>query len=108
MNTRVLMGAAALSAAMTSSAWAMPPEQLAQESGCLTCHSIQEKVVGPAYKSVAEKYKGQPDAVSELAQSVRNGSKGKWGRIPMPPHPSMAEEDIRTLVKWVLSQSPAK
>jgi cytochrome c len=107
MKTRVLMGALALCAAISSNAVAaVPPEQLAKESGCLSCHSITEKVVGPAYQKVAEKYKGQSDAVAELAQSVRNGSQGKWGRIPMPAHGSMPEEDIRTLVKWVLSQQP--
>jgi cytochrome c len=116
MKTRVLMGAQLLAplsvvlAVLSSNAVAasVPPEQLARDSGCLSCHSITEKVVGPAYQKVADKYKGQSDAVAELAQSVRNGSQGKWGRIPMPAHGSMPEEDIRTLVKWVLSQTPAK
>ena len=115
MKTRILMGAqwaaplCAVLAVLSSNAVAapaVPPEQLARDSGCLSCHSITEKVVGPAYQKVAEKYKGQSDAVAELAQSVRNGSQGKWGRIPMPAHGSMPEEDIRTLVKWVLSQQP--
>jgi cytochrome c len=60
-------------------------------------------VVGPAYASVAEKYKDDKDAVASLAQSIQNGSKGKWGRIPMPPHPSMSAADIKTLAQWVLT-----
>lgn len=110
MKTRVLMAAqaVALCAVLSSNAVAaVPPEQLARESGCLSCHSITEKVVGPAYQKIADKYKGQSDAVAELAQSVRNGSQGKWGRIPMPAHSSLSDTDIRTLVKWVLSQTPA-
>ena len=76
---------------------------LAKESGCLTCHALNEKIVGPAYSSVAEKYKGQADAAASLTQSIQYGSKGKWGRIPMPAHASMSVEDINKLARWVLT-----
>jgi len=79
-------------------------EQLARDSGCMSCHAIDKKVVGPAFKSVAEKYKNEKDAVATLTQSVRNGSKGTWGRIPMPAHSSLAEADVKTIVTWVLAQ----
>jgi cytochrome c len=77
--------------------------ELAKNNGCLSCHSAKEKVVGPAYSSVAEKYKDDKDAVANLVQSIQYGSKGKWGRIPMPPHPSMSAADIKTLAQWVMS-----
>jgi cytochrome c len=91
--------AACVAQAQTKSA-----EQLAKDSGCFSCHSPTEKVVGPAFKSIADKYKGQKDAPDELVQSVRNGSKGKWGRIPMPAHSSLAEADVKTIVTWVLAR----
>jgi cytochrome c len=78
-------------------------QQLAQGSGCLSCHAMTEKIVGPAYSSIAEKYKADADAPSALAQSIQYGSKGKWGRIPMPPHPSLSPEDIKTLATWVMT-----
>lgn len=80
--------------------------ELAKNNGCLSCHSPKEKVVGPAYASVAEKYKDDKDAVAGLVQSIQYGSKGKWGRIPMPPHPSMSAADIKILAQWVLSIKP--
>lgn len=80
--------------------------ELAKNNGCLSCHSAKEKIVGPAYASVAEKYKDDKDAVATLVQSIQYGSKGKWGRIPMPPHPSMSAADIKTLAQWVLSTKP--
>jgi cytochrome c len=78
-------------------------KELAQASGCLSCHALTEKVVGPAYSSVAEKYQADADAPSSLVQSIQYGSKGKWGRIPMPPHASMRTEDIKTLATWVMT-----
>ena len=60
-------------------------------------------MVGPAYAAVAAKYKGDMDAVASLTQSIQNGSKGKWGRIPMPAHPGMSAADIKTLAQWVLT-----
>jgi len=77
--------------------------ELAKANGCLSCHASNEKIVGPAYTTVAERYKDDKDAVATLAQSIQYGSKGKWGRIPMPPHPSMSAADIKTLAQWVMT-----
>lgn len=77
--------------------------ELAKASGCFSCHSVGEKVVGPAFAAVAEKYAGQKDAVVELAMSIQNGSVRKWGRVPMPPHASLPAEDVKRLADWVLS-----
>lgn len=77
--------------------------ELAKANGCYSCHAPQEKVVGPSFTSIAAKYKDDKDAVASLAQSIQNGSKGKWGRIPMPGHPGMGAADIRTLAQWVMT-----
>lgn len=81
-------------------------QDLLKASGCITCHATDEKIVGPSFQSIAEKYAGQADAVDALVQSVRNGSRGKWGRIPMPPHASLAADDLKAMATWVLAQKP--
>lgn len=96
--------ALASAAIWTGSAHAAPDMQaLAEKSGCFSCHSMQTKVIGPAFVDVAAKYKGDADAPARLAQKVREGGKGTWGRIPMPPHPNLKEDEARQLVNWVLS-----
>lgn len=80
-------------------------EVLAQKSGCLACHAVDHKILGPAYKDVAAKYRGQADAETKLIAKVKAGGSGSWGPIPMPANsPHVKDEDIRTLVKWVLAQ----
>lgn len=77
---------------------------LAQKSGCLACHSVEKKILGPAYHDVAVKYKGQ-DVEAKLVDKVKKGGSGVWGPIPMPANsPQVKDEDIRTLVKWILTQ----
>ncbi len=79
-------------------------EALAQKSGCLACHSIANKVVGPAYKDVAAKYKGNKEAEAKLIEKVKKGGSGVWGPIPMPANsPQVKDEDIKTVVQWILS-----
>jgi cytochrome c len=78
-------------------------EALAQKSGCLACHNVNVKILGPAYKDVAAKYRGQAGAEDKLVAKVKAGGSGVWGPIPMPAHPQVKEEDIRTIVKWVLT-----
>ena len=80
-------------------------QALAQKSGCLACHAVDQKILGPAYKDVAKKYRGQADAEAKLIAKVKKGGSGAWGAIPMPPmSPQVKDEDIKTLVKWVLAQ----
>jgi cytochrome c len=78
--------------------------QLAQKNNCLSCHSVANKVVGPAYKDVAKKYAGDKGAAAKLFTKVKNGGSGVWGPIPMPANSAVSDADIKTLVKWVLSQ----
>ena len=76
---------------------------LAQKSGCLACHSVDSKVVGPAFKDVSAKYKGK-GAESKLVAKVKAGGSGVWGPIPMPANsPQVKDEDIKTIVSWVLT-----
>ena len=82
-------------------AWAN--EQLARSKNCLACHQIDAKVVGPAYKDVAAKYAGQPDAVAKLAQKVMKGGAGVWGPVPMPANPQVNEAEAKQLAQWILS-----
>jgi cytochrome c len=78
---------------------------LAKKSGCLNCHSVDKKIVGPAYKEVAKKYKGNADAEAILVKKVADGGSGTWGAVPMPPNKGkVSEADIKTLVAWILSQ----
>jgi|SRR5450830_73897 len=81
-----------------------PAEALAQKSGCLNCHSVQAAIIGPAYKDVAKKYKGDKTAEVRLIEKVKAGGSGVWGKMPMPPNsPQVKDDDIKTIVKWVLA-----
>ena len=87
--------------ATTGNARAAEPQALAQSKGCLSCHSVESKLVGPAYKDVAKKYAGDKGAEDRLVKKVQVGGSGNWGSIPMPG--GMANEtEARVLVKWIL------
>lgn len=77
-------------------------EALAKKNGCLACHAVDHKVVGPAYKDVAAKYKGQ-DVEDKLVEKVKKGGSGAWGAIPMPANAKVSDADLHSLVKWILS-----
>ncbi len=83
---------------------AIASEDLAKAKGCMACHAIDKKLVGPAYKDVAAKYKGDKGAADKLAAKVKAGGSGVWGAVPMPPNAAVSDADIKTLVNWVLSQ----
>lgn len=78
-------------------------EALAKKYNCLQCHTADKKILGPAYKEVAAKYKGTKDAQALLAKNVKAGSKGTWGPIPMPPNDKLSDAEVATLVEWILS-----
>jgi len=78
--------------------------ELAQNSNCLMCHSVGIKIIGPAYKDVAAKYKDDKTAEARLVEKVTKGSVGVWGQVPMPPNAHIKPEDIKIIVKWVLAQ----
>ena len=71
-------------------------------SDCRTCHLVDEKNQGPAWREVANKYAGQDTAVKYLATKIIEGGSGVWGTVPMAPHPTMSREDAETLAQYVL------
>jgi cytochrome c len=79
--------------------------ELATKSGCMACHGMKSKIVGPGYNEVVARYQGQTDAESRLVAKVKAGGQGVWGTIPMPPNGHVKDEDITTLVKWILAGS---
>lgn len=78
------------------------PKQIAKYN-CLGCHAAQQKIVGPSYKDIAAKYRGQKDAEALLMKEIRSGVQGKWGKIPMPPQ-KIADDDLKIIVRWILTQ----
>lgn len=85
-----------------ASSFAFANAELAKSKNCMACHSVDNKLVGPAFKDVAKKYAGQKDAEKQLVQKVIKGGGGVWGDVPMPPN-NVTEKEAQTLVKWVLS-----
>ena len=80
---------------------AMANEELAKKHACTACHAVDKKLVGPAYKEVANKYRGDAKAQALLEQRVKKGSVGVWGQVPMPPNASVPDADVKALVKWI-------
>jgi cytochrome c5 len=105
-------GVAAVTSATASPAPAAKPgapldlasgQAMMQKDGCIACHAIDKKVVGPAYQDVAAKYKGDSGAMAKLTQKVKAGGTGVWGTVPMPPNSWVSDSDITALVTWILS-----
>lgn len=92
----------------SSAGAAATPQALIQNYGCVACHSADHKIVGPAFRDVAKKFKGHADAVAVLTKAVRDGSKGVWGDVPMPPQTAPSDADLTRIIKWVLSGAPDK
>ncbi len=107
-TTLALIGSAgALALSLATPAFAQANiEATMTKAGCLACHAKDKKLVGPAYKDVAAKYKGQADAVAKLMVKVRKGGSGVYGPIPMPPNPveKLSDADLKAAVEWVLKQ----
>lgn len=104
MKVKALVLGAALSIVAVP---ALADLELAKKSGCLACHAVDKKVVGPAWKDVSAKYKGKATAKADLVTKVKAGGKGNWtevtGGVPMPPYsPRVADADIEKLVDFVL------
>lgn len=107
MNTHKLVGLM-LGLTFASSALAAAPdlkagEELAKKNACMTCHTVDKKVVGPSYKDVAAKYKGDNGAIEKLVGKVKKGGKGVWGEVAMPPQATVNDGDLKSIVAWILS-----
>ena len=93
---------ALITLAVVLSAPAMASEELAKAKNCTTCHGMANKIVGPSYKDIVAKRAGEKGAEASLAAKIKNGSKGEWGAVPMPPN-NVSDAEAATLAKWVLS-----
>lgn len=76
---------------------------LAQAKHCVACHRVEKKVVGPPFKAIAERFKGEAAAIPHLAQRIREGSRGQWGAIGMPRQVDVTQEEAEQLAAWILS-----
>jgi cytochrome c len=97
---------AAAAAAPPAPREANPGLSLARGSGCLACHAVEGARLGPSFRDLAARYRGDAQAPARLASKVRGGGQGAWGAVPMPPQPQLAEQDIAALVGWILEGAP--
>ncbi|MDO4705381.1 MAG: c-type cytochrome [Comamonadaceae bacterium] len=82
---------------------AQADEKLMKSKACLSCHTVERKIVGPAFKDVAKKRAGEEGAAQLLAQHIRQGSKDVYGKVPMPPNTRVSEEEALKLAEWILT-----
>lgn len=103
MKYLILASAILVTSTIFGSGTAMANADLAKAKNCMACHSVANKVVGPAYKDVAKKYVGDKTAEDKLVAKILKGGSGVWGAIPMPANPQVSEAEARVLVKWVMA-----
>ncbi|HXF65310.1 MAG TPA: c-type cytochrome [Burkholderiales bacterium] len=102
MRRSILWMTILAAAGAVSAPAAQASEALLKKHNCIACHAVDKKLVGPAYKDVAAKYKGQKDAVAKLAEKVKKGGQGVWGPVPMPPNAAVPDADIKAMVEHIL------
>ena len=95
--------ATALFAVLLTSPAAFASPELARSKNCVACHHAERKMIGPAFKAVAERYGKDDAATKTLSEKVVKGGGGNWGRTTMPPQPGVSPEEAEALVKWILS-----
>jgi cytochrome c551/c552 len=83
---------------------AIDVQALLDKNACLGCHSRDQKIVGPAYRDVATKYRADPQALAKIEASIAQGGAGRWGSVPMPPFPGLSEPQLKALAGFVLGQ----
>lgn len=86
---------------LLATAHAQANEALARTSSCTACHAMTSKVMGPAFRDIAEKYAGKSEAITEISQSIRNGGTGRWGAMPMPPQTQISDATVKALATWI-------
>ncbi len=94
--------ATALALLVSSPVLASP--EMAKSKNCVACHHVERKMIGPAYKAIAERYAKDEAAAKVLSEKVIKGGAGSWGPTPMPPQASVTPTEAETLVKWILAQ----
>lgn len=79
---------------------------LASKSACLACHAVDKKLVGPAFKDVAAKHKGQADALDKVSARIKSGGAGMYGPVPMPAQAQLKDDELKLLAGWILAGAP--
>ena len=100
---KALLVTLAATGALLVAGQASANQALAQKSGCLACHAVDKKVLGPAFKDVAAKYKGDKSAEGKLVAKVKAGGSGVWGPMPMPANTQVSDAEAKKLAAWVLT-----
>ena len=100
---KLFIAAGLVSFATQSLADAKAGEAVVKKSDCMLCHSVDKAIVGPAFKDIAAKYKGDKTAEAKLVEKVKKGGGGVWGTNQMLPHPALSDADLKSAVEWVLS-----
>lgn len=75
---------------------------LARAKNCMSCHAVERKVIGPAFKDIAARYRDQKGAAELLAVKITKGGAGVWGAVPMPSNTQVSDADARRLAEWIL------
>lgn len=99
---KVAMASGAASSPKLVAAASKTPMSLAKDQNCLACHGVEQKLVGPAFREVAARYKGKSDAELTLVSKISQGGSGNWGAIPMPAQPQVGADDVKILARWIL------
>ncbi len=102
MKSIVISMIAAAGLMVAGSAMATDMPAVAKKNNCTACHAVDKKVVGPAWKAVGEKYKGDAGAAARLSEKVKKGGSGAWGSMPMPANPKVSDADMKELVDFIL------
>jgi cytochrome c len=103
MTKHFLAGLAVAAVAASVASPALANADLAKKHNCLACHQVDKKVVGPSFRDIAAKHKGEAGAAAALAEKVKKGGGGVYGPVPMPPNANVPDADIKALVDWILA-----
>ena len=77
---------------------------LVAKSDCFTCHKLADASIGPPYSAIAAKYKTiTPESMDSMVSQISKGGAGRWGTVPMPPHPAISKEDEELMVHYIMS-----
>ena len=80
-----------------------PVQKLLGANACVGCHATDKRVVGPSFREIGVRYAGDPGAAARLGAKIREGGRGVWGQVPMPPNPGLSDADLNAIVGWVLT-----
>jgi cytochrome c len=103
MKSIVISMAVAAGLMVAGSAMATDMPAVAKKNNCTACHKVDKKVVGPAWKAVADKYKGDAAAWDKVAAKIKKGGSGAWGSMPMPANPKVSDADMAEIIAFIKS-----